>query len=96
MLISNSLELTLFIGRLAFLIFVSLILAYSTMSLIYSFWLELIAFMRNQIDLRKKQQIPCYFCIFCTDEEILKCAVHPDIALSKKAIGCPDYQPIRR
>ena len=95
-MILNLLELSLFIYRLAFLIFISLILNYFTMTLIYSFWLELIASMKNWINLRKKQQIPCYFCMFCTGEEILKCTVHPDIALSKKAIDCPDYQPIHR
>jgi hypothetical protein len=96
MLSLNPLELTLLICRVAFLISISLILAHFTIALVYSIWLELIALKRNWIDLRKKQQIPCYFCIFCTGEESLKCTVHPDIALSKKAIDCPDYQPIHR
>jgi hypothetical protein len=96
MLISNFLELTLLFGRVAFLVSVSLILAYFIITLVYSIWLECVALKKKWIDLRKKQQIPCYCCIFCTDDENLKCTVHPDIALSKKAINCPDYQPIHR
>jgi hypothetical protein len=96
MLISNPLELTLLICRVAFLISVSLIVACFITVLVYSIWLEFAALKKNWIDSRKKQQIPCYCCTFCTGEEGLECTVHPDIALSKKAIGCPDYQPIHR
>jgi hypothetical protein len=96
MLILNPLELTLLICRVAFLISVSLISAYFITILVYSVWLEWVDLKKNWIALRKKQQIPCYLCIFCTGEDELKCTVHPDIALSKKAIGCLDYQPIHR
>jgi hypothetical protein len=96
MLILNPLELTLLICRGAFLISVSLILAYFITTLVSSIWLELLDLKINWLNLRKKQQIPCYLCIFCTGEESLKCTVHPAIALSKKAIDCPDYQPIHR
>ncbi len=96
MFISNLLELTLLFGRVAFLISISLILAYFIITIGQSVLLEWAALKKNWIDLYKKQQIPCYCCIFCTDDENLKCTVHPDIALSKKAINCPDYQPIHR
>jgi hypothetical protein len=96
MLILNPLELLLLMCRVAFLVSVSLILAYFITALIYSVWLEWIDLKKNWFDLRRKQQIPCYLCIFCTGEESLKCTVHPDTAFSKKAINCPDYQPIHR
>ncbi|MFM7447411.1 MAG: hypothetical protein ACKO24_02290 [Leptolyngbyaceae cyanobacterium] len=36
-------------------------------------------------------QIPCARCRFFTNDYRLKCTVHPAIALSENAIGCPDY-----
>lgn len=96
MLISPFLELTLLVCRVAFLLSVSLALAYFMTALVCSIWPKCIALKKNWLSLQKTRQIPCYLCIFCTGEESLKCTVHPDIALSKKAIGCLDYQPIHR
>lgn len=96
MLILSPLELTLLVCRVAFLLSITLTLAYFITTSVYSIWLEFIALKKNWLSFRKTQQIPCYFCIFCTGEESLKCTVHPDIALSKKAIGCQDYYPIHR
>jgi hypothetical protein len=44
---------------------------------------------------RRLHQIPCAHCQFFTNCAVLKCTVHPDIALSEKAIRCPDFQPQR-
>ncbi len=96
MLTLSPLELTLLVCRVAFLLSIALVVAYFTKVLVYSVWLECITLKKSWISFQKTQQIPCYVCIFCTGEESLKCTVHPDIALSKKAIGCPDYQPIHR
>lgn len=41
---------------------------------------------------RQMHKVPCAGCQFFTKDYHLKCTVHPDIALSEKAIGCPDYQ----
>lgn len=37
------------------------------------------------------EQVPCRNCRYFTDSPFLKCAVHPDTALTKLAIDCPDY-----
>lgn len=37
-------------------------------------------------------QIPCSRCRFFSDTHPLKCTVHPTIAMTEAAIGCPDYQ----
>ena len=37
-------------------------------------------------------QIPCANCSFFTGDYRLKCPVQPTIALSEKAIDCPDYE----
>jgi hypothetical protein len=37
-------------------------------------------------------QIPCANCQFFTGDYHLKCPIHPAIALSEAAIGCPDYR----
>ncbi len=41
---------------------------------------------------KRMHRIPCANCRFFTGEYQLKCAVHPAIALSEAAIGCPDYR----
>ncbi|MBW4551294.1 MAG: hypothetical protein KME35_09325 [Aphanocapsa sp. GSE-SYN-MK-11-07L] len=41
---------------------------------------------------KRMHQIPCAGCQFFTGDYHLKCAVHPAIALSEAAIGCPDYR----
>ncbi len=96
MLISPLLELTLLVCRVAFLLSIALALTYFIIALVHLIWLKCLVLKKNWINFQKTQQIPCYFCIFCTGEESLKCTVQPDIALSKKAIGCEDYQPIQR
>jgi hypothetical protein len=40
----------------------------------------------------RMRQVPCANCQFFTGEYRLKCTIHPSIALSEAAIGCPDYQ----
>ncbi|MBD2463747.1 hypothetical protein H6G89_22355 [Oscillatoria sp. FACHB-1407] len=37
-------------------------------------------------------QIPCTTCRFFTNNPYVKCAVRPDLALTKQAIDCTDYQ----
>ncbi len=36
-------------------------------------------------------QIPCRTCRFFTNNQYLKCAVHPSTVLKQQAINCPDY-----
>lgn len=36
-------------------------------------------------------QVPCKNCRFFTDNQYLKCAVHPSTVLKQQAINCPDY-----
>ncbi len=96
MLTLNPIKLTLLFCRVSFLSSVLLILAYLIVGQGHYIWLKLTIFKEKWISLRKKEQIPCYFCIYCTDEESLKCTVHPDIALSKKAVDCLDFHPIDR
>ena len=37
------------------------------------------------------QQFPCTNCRFFDKNHYLKCAVHPEIVLTKKALDCSDY-----
>ncbi|MFZ4639486.1 MAG: hypothetical protein ACOYMP_03645 [Nodosilinea sp.] len=39
-------------------------------------------------------QIPCARCRYFTNNPLLKCPVHPQMALSEAAIGCGDYETI--
>lgn len=43
------------------------------------------------VTLRNKQQIYCNNCRFFSNNPYLKCALHPSIALTKKAESCSDY-----
>ncbi|HIK55907.1 MAG TPA: hypothetical protein IGS37_12185 [Synechococcales cyanobacterium M55_K2018_004] len=42
---------------------------------------------------QQMHQIPCANCRFFSGNYQIKCAVHPDIALSEQAIDCKDYEP---
>lgn len=42
---------------------------------------------------KQLHQIPCANCQFFTGDYQLKCALHPDTALSEEAIGCSDFCP---
>jgi hypothetical protein len=44
---------------------------------------------------QRLHQIPCARCQFCTNNPVLKCAVHPQSALTEAAINCPDFAPDR-
>jgi hypothetical protein len=35
--------------------------------------------------------IPCSRCQFFTKNHRLKCTIHPKVAMSEAAIGCPDF-----
>ncbi len=41
--------------------------------------------------LKSLHQVPCKNCRFFTDNQYLKCAVHPSTVLKQQAINCPDY-----
>jgi hypothetical protein len=41
---------------------------------------------------KRMHKIPCAYCKYFTDNPHLKCPVHPKIAMSEKAINCPDYE----
>lgn len=40
---------------------------------------------------KRLHQIPCSKCQFFTGNYVLKCPVHPKIALTEEAINCSDY-----
>jgi len=42
---------------------------------------------------KRIHQIPCPDCQFFTGDYQLKCALHPNSALSEEAIGCADFCP---
>lgn len=42
---------------------------------------------------KRMHQIPCPDCQFFTGDYQLKCALHPNSALSEAAIGCSDFCP---
>ena len=48
------------------------------------------------IALNRLPQLPCRNCQFFSKNPYLKCAVHPYIALTKKANNCSDYLPQKR
>jgi hypothetical protein len=35
---------------------------------------------------------PCYRCQYFSDNPYLKCALHPDMVLTEKAVDCQDYR----
>lgn len=48
--------------------------------------------LRNQsTTLQYFNQIPCRTCQFFTNNQYLKCAVHPSTVLKQQAINCSDY-----
>ncbi|MFN6558839.1 MAG: hypothetical protein RMY28_003415 [Nostoc sp. ChiSLP01] len=44
------------------------------------------------VSIKTVQQHPCKKCQFFKNNYYLKCAVHPDIALTKEALNCSDYK----
>ncbi len=56
--------------------------------------LSLWAFLKETVQVSQRlHQIPCAGCQFCTHNPVLKCAVHPQAALTEQAIHCPDFYP---
>jgi hypothetical protein len=56
--------------------------------------LSLWTFLRETVQVSQRlHQIPCARCQFCTNNPVLKCAVHPHAALTERAIHCPDFCP---
>ena len=53
------------------------------------------SFTRDKIyfNVSQAHQIPCRKCQFFSGNHHLKCAVHPSVALTEKAIHCSDYCP---
>lgn len=41
--------------------------------------------------LQNPSKIPCQNCYFFTRNSLLKCAVHPTIAMTSQAINCSDF-----
>lgn len=53
----------------------------------------LVAAVRDSLQrARRMHQIPCARCRYFSGNYLLKCPVHPDIALSETAIGCSDFE----
>ena len=40
--------------------------------------------------------LPCRNCYFFTNNYHLRCTVHPDCVLTRKALDCPDYRPLNK
>lgn len=59
--------------------------------LVWSIWTALQDAVNRAAQMHK---IPCSNCQFFTENYQLKCTVHPSIALSEAAIGCPDHQTV--
>lgn len=56
--------------------------------------LSLWAFLKETVQVSQRlHQIPCAGCQFFTHNPVLKCAVHPQAALTEQAIHCPDFYP---
>lgn len=45
---------------------------------------------------RQMHRIPCANCRYFSGDYHLKCPVHPMVALSEGAIGCPDFESTDR
>jgi len=54
---------------------------------------NLVAATRDSMQRAKvMHQIPCSDCRYFTNNHLLKCPLHPKIALSEEAIDCKDYE----
>jgi hypothetical protein len=54
---------------------------------------NLVAATRDSVQRAKvMHQIPCADCRYFTNNHLLKCPLHPKIALSEDAINCGDYE----
>ena len=64
---------------------------------ILSFWffgLALIKIRGQIIEYHQWRSSPCPHCIYFTNCQELKCAVNPDLVLTKKAANCRDFELI--
>jgi hypothetical protein len=41
---------------------------------------------------KMNHKAPCYRCQYFSDNPYVKCALHPDTALTEEAVDCRDYQ----
>ncbi|NJK61605.1 MAG: hypothetical protein HC921_01980 [Synechococcaceae cyanobacterium SM2_3_1] len=71
-------------------------LAYGiSMALIGLLFWEIGTLVRSFLKVAQRMhQIPCHDCRYCASQSPLKCAVHPQWALTEKAIGCQDFDPL--
>lgn len=69
---------------------ISLVVAWSVV--IMALWNIAAAAADTVSRAKRMHKIPCAYCKYFTDNPHLKCPVHPKIAMSEKAIGCPDYE----
>jgi len=54
---------------------------------------NLLAATRDGVERAKvMHQIPCSECQYFTNNHLLKCPLHPKIALSEEAINCRDFE----
>lgn len=51
------------------------------------------AFKQGAKQVNQLHRIPCYKCVFFTNDYRLKCTVHPSLACSEEALGCIDFEP---
>jgi hypothetical protein len=45
--------------------------------------------------IQRLHRVPCDRCQYCTGQPVLKCTVHPCLALSELAIDCPDFVALK-
>lgn len=53
------------------------------------------SFYKGVATVKRLHQIPCANCQYFTANYVLKCAVHPDRALTESAVGCQDYAELK-
>jgi hypothetical protein len=51
---------------------------------------------KKVITTQSLDQIPCRNCQFFKENQYLRCAVHPAIALTQQAIDCQDYESLNK
>ncbi|MFM7323717.1 MAG: hypothetical protein ACKO4L_02115 [Nodosilinea sp.] len=77
-------------GLAPFLVPLCTVLAWSLVGL--TLW-QCLAITRESLHRAQvMHQIPCARCRYFTNNPLLKCPVHPQVALSEEAIGCGDYE----
>lgn len=69
---------------------ICLVVAWSVVVL--GIW-QMVAATRDSVQrAQTMHRIPCAGCRFFTNQAVLKCSLHPTLAMSEDAIGCLDFE----